>query len=1488
MTSSATPSNLGLEDLRPMSRGINIIPRSKTASQTSSRDTQRRNTLKCDSASSVQSVADESLSLVDIESMLLHKVKDRKDDLKAAFRAFDQEGSATITKGEFRRVIEGFLVPLTQSQFDGLFVKVPKRRNGTIPYMEFLQQYCKVSSAPNRSMSCYRVPSGSGSQRSWPLGELQCRLKDKIGGNLKKITRAFRLFDYNRDGQIQQHELRRVLESYCFPLSQQEFHRLWVHYSPNNSQTISYKEFLERLGVDCENYRKIAPDSAKLALNWDAVSRSKARPKSRTSAWETSSVTQYSLDELHTMFLKKMSLNYHVVQKALQALDITDSGIVSYDDLKSVLNSFLFPINHNSFLGLLNRFGVNLAEPVQWRKFIALFREEEQMLPAVKDAGPAACKLSSIEEVLPKLREQILEVFPHLKRAFLVFDDNRTGLVSRGDLRRLLESLTFTLTDEQFRGLTELLHVPHSGSISYQRILDFFQKERPAVVVQEQIGESTEKPEAQTQPTADSPSVTATWTVVEGVLKEQLSEHYSSLMSSLSETDPTQSCTVPPEDLRKLLQQYGLPLSDSHFNKLCEPFMESGAVNYKLLLMSLGMSLRNGKTKSVHKGLCLIERKQSAYQANMESVKKQAVVDVVLKKLRDRLQMRGLTLHQCLMDTNRSSASVLDLRDFQKILDDCRISMQVQQFQALIQTLGFINGQISFSDLIDKYEDAIAKENNEGHQTILNNVKAETFMSAEDCLNQLEERIKECHRDVLTAFRLMDRNRDGLVNYSDFRVLFDSLRFVVKEKEYQKLLELLGFKSGSTLNYAEFHTKIRSDRKTGANLINSMTADQLLDRACEQVHAYLVATAHTRGSELSKAFTLYGEDGESKITKKDLRHVLYKYYLPISPREFEKIWARYDDDGKGYVTQTEFLNKLNITPHESTQSPAGKTIYRAASQNLLTETELHNLKQCLKLCFEDVRQSLVELDKRGDGHVTVMDLLALLRTHGFQIEDHQLLGLINNLGLDVCKLSYRDFLDCIAGPRVSNRSVMASPVSPSMMSSVTGDRVENLSPERALQKVKELVTNSSDTLSKAFTAFDKTRSGKIAQAEFRRVLDHFCIKLSNMQYRHLLAKLSIKEEESKVDWKQFLHIFNLHNQETSEEWLEKINKVHFPNQTCLLPMSDILGRIQEVVSARIYTITKEMVDIDYAGVQTIAKEGFRTICDHHFMRLTDEQFEALWKMLPINLFGNLDYREFLKKFSREPVAQGSARGSPSPNPSQRSAVAVPQCPKTAPCNLGRSKSLGPEQLRASSAVCGHSAVSTLSNSEAVEKRLRSQIRSCWREVQRRCRETDTRSNGEINVETFLGILEDFRISLTQSQFEQLSEKYNIKSKERLSYPEFLQHFVLTLKPQANTFSRRRKLHMPSTMSSGPMSKQCMYTLLRLCPSVQLYWRTMKQAFISCDKDRTGKISLQDFRKVLRQYNISLSEEDVFHLTSFFDKNISGRISYNEFLSILQK
>lgn len=75
-------------------------------------------------ATSVQSVADESLTLEDIERMFAQKVDDKKDDLKSAFQAFDLEGNFTVTKGEFRRVIEHFLINLTRAQFEMLLTKV--------------------------------------------------------------------------------------------------------------------------------------------------------------------------------------------------------------------------------------------------------------------------------------------------------------------------------------------------------------------------------------------------------------------------------------------------------------------------------------------------------------------------------------------------------------------------------------------------------------------------------------------------------------------------------------------------------------------------------------------------------------------------------------------------------------------------------------------------------------------------------------------------------------------------------------------------------------------------------------------------------------------------------------------------------------------------------------------------------------------------------------------------------------------------------------------------------------------------------------------------------------------------------------------------------------------------------------------------------------------------------------------------------------------
>ena len=46
-----------------------------------------------------------------------------------------------------------------------------------------------------------------------------------MGGQFQSVLKALRLFDYNRDGQIQKHELRRVIENFCFRLTDEQFHK---------------------------------------------------------------------------------------------------------------------------------------------------------------------------------------------------------------------------------------------------------------------------------------------------------------------------------------------------------------------------------------------------------------------------------------------------------------------------------------------------------------------------------------------------------------------------------------------------------------------------------------------------------------------------------------------------------------------------------------------------------------------------------------------------------------------------------------------------------------------------------------------------------------------------------------------------------------------------------------------------------------------------------------------------------------------------------------------------------------------------------------------------------------------------------------------------------------------------------------------------------------------------------------------------------------
>ncbi|KAG7270668.1 hypothetical protein CRUP_030395 [Coryphaenoides rupestris] len=86
-----------------------------------------------------------------------------------------------------------------------------------------------------------------------------------------------------------------------------------------------------------------------------------------------------------------------------------------------------------------------------------------------------------------------------------------------------------------------------------------------------------------------------------------------------------------------------------------------------------------------------------------------------------------------------------------------------------------------------------------------------------------------------------------------------------------------------------------------------------------------------------------------------------------------------------------------------------------------------------------------------------------------------------------------------------------------------------------------------------------------------------------------------------------------------------------------------------------------------------------------------------------------------------------------------------------------------------------------------------------------------------------------------------------------------------------------------TGSPGVLTAQCVDLLLRLRPAVRSSWRPIRQAFATYDPDRIGRIPMRDFRKVLRRFRLSLTDEETFHLACYFDAGALGTVGYNHFL-----
>ncbi|XP_042553898.1 EF-hand calcium-binding domain-containing protein 6 [Dipodomys spectabilis] len=1443
-----------------------------------------QNMFRPSSSTSTTAIANPILSSSDIKRILFQKISDKRDELKKAFQLLDTGQNQTVSKNELRRAITTFLLPLTREQFQDVLAQLPLTSSGSVPYMEFLSKFGGI----DLNINVIKRGNGSEMDSCRTLKELESQIGEKVHKNKKTIIKAFQLIDINNTGRVRPQELRRILETFCLKMKEEEYQMFSKHYSLDQETAVDYSVFLKNLNISNDL-------NARYLIGNQEIPRESHSTRSSKSELINSELSEdmwknCSLSDIQNILSQELLKSYQKVEKALSAGDPCRGGYVSLNYLKVVLDTFVYPLPRKIFIQLMRRLGFRTTAKINWKQFLTSFYEQQRLEtsnapPSQRRNGVSPQSRFRKENIIRKLFKYSEDRSISLKKALLKSNTTPDGQIKWEDLRYILDCMVVKLSDTEFKELRQVFDPDDLGVVNISSFMDLLED----VPRTRKISLNTD---------SKIPFLLA-WDSVEEKVQDAIFRNQPAFYDMLQSYDLGNTGIIGRNNFKKVMRTFCPFLTNEQFIRLCNKFhdLTSGRIFYKKLMAYLGVNGHPAVSPSSKDKPGGQTQKQEPKNAGLpRSIQspenKTMTKEEVIEKLKNCIQQQDPVFRKHFLDISKDLDRKIAKQDFRKVLEDSGMPMEDTQFAELISKIGYGKEGMSYLDFAAGFEDS--KMSQPVASPALSPLPSKPsssshLITAEECLRLFPKRLKEFFPDPYAAFFKIDTDMDGIISMHDFYRLLLQLLLNMKDDEFERFLGLLGLRLSVTLNFREFRNlcekrPLRTD-DAPQRLIRTKQKVADSELACEQAHQYLVAKAKNRWVDLSKNFIETDTEGNGILRRRDIKNALYGFDIPLMPREFERLWHSYDREGRGYITYQEFLQRLGISFLPAVHRPNKEDYFNfmghfTKPQQLQEEIqELHQVMEKTmparaKLMdhYKEISKALSTQDKAKVGSVSLFRLYKLLQDCGCPLKEEELTQLISSLEIEVHEnsINYLDFLRALES------------------SGATGPQsidFSTLSPEEIVKSIQCLVSCSQQALFQVFSAVDKEDTGFVKATDFGKVLKDFCYKLTDNQYHYFLRKLKIHLTPF-IHWKYFLQNFSSFTEEAADEWAEKMPKdapLQSPHE---MGSRDLLARLHKAVTAHYHTFIQEFENFDTLKSNTIARDEFRSICARHMQILTDEQFDRLWAEMPVNSRGKLKYQDLLSRLSSLRPASPASSASPATEDStatQRGS-STPEISEDTRCVSSPNRDTKTGSKGRSHLCTPASGNPPLQNCESTETKLRKQIHGCWRELLRECKERDVDKQGSIAAPDFLALVEKFHLNISKEESQKLLVKYDLKNNGQFAYCDFIQSCVLLLKAKETSLMRRLKIQNANKMKEPGVDTPSFYNaLLRIQPKILHCWRPMRRSFKAYDEGGTGLLSVTDFKKVLRQYSINLSEEEFFHVLEYYDKTLSSKISYNDFL-----
>lgn len=197
------------------------------------------------------------LSVEAILKNIKQQVCSQWSEMRNAFIAVDEEGSAALEFDDFKGVMKRFCKDMTDEECLSLCLKFDRGKNSRVCYLEFLKTFLptmpvkvvKVDQlGPRAPINRYLTKAAwlDRKRAQEAVDGVVDKIRNQMISDWKGLRRAFRKMDSLGDGFVSVTDFKSAMNRFNFPLNEEDFFHVFSVFDENMEGRVSYVEFMRR------------------------------------------------------------------------------------------------------------------------------------------------------------------------------------------------------------------------------------------------------------------------------------------------------------------------------------------------------------------------------------------------------------------------------------------------------------------------------------------------------------------------------------------------------------------------------------------------------------------------------------------------------------------------------------------------------------------------------------------------------------------------------------------------------------------------------------------------------------------------------------------------------------------------------------------------------------------------------------------------------------------------------------------------------------------------------------------------------------------------------------------------------------------------------------------------------------------------------------------------------------------------------------------